>query len=269
MTQSQLLSMLRTWIKKNYPKDKIIITNDYIVAEGDIPIALSAHLDTVGDAPPEDIYYDPKKKVMWSPQLMGADDRAGVYAIIQIIQAGYRPCIIFSTDEEQGCLGASTLVQENPICPLENLKAIFQLDRRGREDSVYYNCNNPDFEEYVNKFGFTTAYGTFTDISVIAPAWGVAAVNLSIGYEDEHTKLEILHTDWMWETIEKVKNILDAEKDMKMYSYIPAATPDPFNWSINPKACFICNGPLGVKYHHMEEPGWEYNVCHTCFTKCF
>lgn len=54
---------------------------------------------------------------MWSPQLLGSDDRAGVYAIIQIIEAGYKPHVIFTTDEEIGAVGAQKLIEDFPECP--------------------------------------------------------------------------------------------------------------------------------------------------------
>ena len=41
---------------------------------------------------------------------------------------------------------------------------------------------------------FKTAWGSVSDISTIAPALGVAAVNLSSGYFDEHTTRETLYS---------------------------------------------------------------------------
>ena len=186
---------------------------------------------------PVDIYYDKQQKVRWSPQGLGADDRAGVYAIIQIIEDGYRPSVLFTTDEEPGAVGTQALVSRKPDCPLENLKAIFQLDRQGMDDMVFYGCNNPDFENYIEKFGFTFSWGTFSDISVIAPAWKVAAVNLSIGYVGEHMQTEILHTDWMESTIEKVEQMLSVSDAMPSYAYTPMRTG--FQWE--DKNCMYCN----------------------------
>ena len=96
---------------------KVIATKQYILAEGELPVCLVAHLDTVEKKPPTDIYFDKEQGVMWSPQLLGADDRAGVYAIIQIIEAGYKPHVIFTTDEEIGALGAQKLIEDFPECP--------------------------------------------------------------------------------------------------------------------------------------------------------
>jgi hypothetical protein len=67
---------------------------------------------------------------------------------------------------------------------------MIELDRQGRDDAVFYDCDNPEFEEYITKFDFVSDWGTYSDISTIAPSWECAAVNLSIGYFDEHSYAE-------------------------------------------------------------------------------
>ena len=206
---------------------------------------------------------------MWSPQLLGADDRAGVYAIIQIIEAGYKPHVIFTTDEEIGAAGSQALVTQKPDCPLENLKAIFQLDRRGSDDCVFYDCDNPDFTKYVESFGFKEAYGSFSDISVIAPAWGVAAANLSVGYYNEHQKIEILKVRELEKTIERVKKILDNAENMLSYTYIEALKTygwghdGSFGWT---NRCVFCGNPVkNGQFHSVKENHYSYKVCHHCY----
>lgn len=217
LKQASLLKALRQYLKNKY--DKVISTNDYIIAVGDIPVGLTAHMDTVFKHPPQDIFYDRVKNVMWSPEGLGADDRAGVYSIIQIVKAGFRPTIILTTDEELGCIGAEKLIKDIPDAPTQ-LKYIIELDRRGSNDCVFYSCNNPDFDEYVESFGFVTNFGSFSDISVICPQWGVAGVNLSIGYYDEHSVSETLYVGQMLSTIEKVKNMLKNAHTATPFEYI-------------------------------------------------
>ena len=215
LRQTPLRKALGGFLKGKY--DKIVQTSEYIYAEGDIPIALVAHMDTVFKTLPKDIYYDRDSNVMWSPTGLGADDRAGVFAICQIIKAGLRPHIIFTTDEEVGGLGARAL--SLLPCPFKDLRYIIQLDRRGEKDCVFYDCDNKDFETYVEGFGFENAWGTFSDISYLAPAWKIAAVNLSIGYFSEHTTSEILNVNYMLDTIEKVKVMLNQE-EIPSFEYI-------------------------------------------------
>lgn len=217
MSQENLRKSLANILKKHY--SNVITTKEYIIAQGEIPIALVAHLDTVFAYGKRKIYYDREQQVIWSPHGLGADDRAGVFAILRVIQDGYRPTIIFSTDEELGCLGADKLVLDYMDMPWP-LHYIIELDRQGANDCVFYNCNNPEFEEYVQKFGFVSDFGSFSDISAICPVWGVAGVNLSIGYINEHTLQETLHVNYWKRTVNKVEEML-RQTEIPQFPYIP------------------------------------------------
>ena len=219
LTQPQLLKAMRQYLKSVYPKGKVVSTKDYVMAIGTIPVALVAHLDTVFKSPPSEIYYDRVKNIMLSPSGLGADDRAGVYAIIQLVRAGFRPTVIFTTDEEMGGLGAECFIKTFRKAPTE-LKYIIELDRRGSDDCVFYSCDNEEFSNYIESFGFITNYGSFSDISVICPAWKIAGVNLSIGYNNEHSTGETLHVGKMYNTIAKVKKMLQVADEAKSYEYI-------------------------------------------------
>jgi hypothetical protein len=162
-----------------------------------------------------------RKNVLWSPQGLGADDRAGVFAIIQVLKANLRPHIIFTTDEEVGGVGAMMLAEKK--CPFEDLRYMIELDRRGTNDCVFYQCDNEDFTKYVEQFGFIEAFGTFSDICELSPAWKVAGVNLSIGYQNEHSVSETLHVNAMLATIEKVKKMLQEPVDeIPFFNFVPA-----------------------------------------------
>ena len=220
MSQPTLKRVMAKWLKEKY--QQVVETKDYIYAIGDIPVALAAHMDTVFSKPVESLYYDTRKNVMWSPEGLGADDRAGIFAIYQIVRSGLRPHIILSTDEEKGCVGATELAKLP--CPFEKLNYIIQLDRRGSNDCVFYDCDNGKFTEYVESFGFIEAIGSFTDITEYCPAWGVAGVNLSVGYYNEHTYSETLCVNILYATIHKVKNML-MEKEIPYFEFIQAVYP--------------------------------------------
>lgn len=238
-------------LKSKY--DKVIETPDYVIAEGTIPIALVAHLDTVFPKPAKEVFYDRQKNVIWSPSGLGADDRAGVFAIIQIIKRGYRPHIIFTTEEESGAQGAMALGKEE--CPFKDLRYMIELDRRGDNDCVFYDCDNPEFTTYIEKFGFAEAIGSFSDISVLMEDWLVAGVNLSIGYRDEHSISEILFVEHMLNTINRVCKMLEAQ-DIPQFEFIPLAYASPyaFNWyhyyktKTDRNQCWIC----GQKFNETE-----------------
>lgn len=215
LTQKGMHEAMTQFLRAKY-KNNVIVTKDYIVALGDIPIALVAHMDTVYKTPVVDLYYDQRKGVLWSPQGIGADDRAGIFAIMKIIQSGLRPAVILTTDEEKGGLGATVLGSKE--CPIPSLKYMIQLDRHGTNDCVFYECFNEDFYDYVESFGFCEAYGSFSDISFLMPQWNVCGVNLSVGYEDEHSVEETLHIAPLFDTIRKVQEML-SEDDIPNFEY--------------------------------------------------
>lgn len=211
LDQDSLRRVLAKYLKKKY--DNVHVTNSYLYAEGNIPIALVAHMDTVFDNPPKDVYYDKEKGIMWSPQGLGADDRAGIFSILKILlTSNLRPSIIFTTDEEIGGLGAKRFICdfEEPAVPTNFL---IELDRNGINDCVFYEGDNSDFVDFIEGFGFSEAWGSFSDISIISPVWEILGVNLSIGYKNEHSKTETLSIPYMLNTIAKVKNILSMPTD--------------------------------------------------------
>jgi hypothetical protein len=163
------------------------------------------------------VFYDRTKEVIWSPDGLGADDRAGIFAIMQIIKRGLRPHIIFTTDEEIGATGAIALACDD--CPFKDLRFIIQLDRRGEDDCVFYDCDNKQFIDFIEEYGFVEAIGTFSDISMICPDWGVAGVNLSVGYRDEHSVSEVLFVKHWKATVDKVEKILRTE-DLPRFEYV-------------------------------------------------
>lgn len=263
-----------------------INTKDYIIAEGNLPICLVAHLDTVFPYAPQEFFFDPSARVLWSPDGAGFDDRVGVYIILDMLAAGHRPSIVFTTGEEIGGIGARKLVSDYKECPFKECRAIIELDRAWENDSVFYQCDNKDFEKYINKYGFVTSIGTFTDISIIAPEWGIAAVNLSVGYLEEHTHQERLYFEWTNATIEKLKEILTDSPSMLSYAYIPMKyTPyrrgqrkntsilddyfagpveeDEFDDYNN---CLFCGRAFGKDVHRniINYPNYSYAVCDDC-----
>lgn len=206
-----------------------------IFAKGDIPVMLLAHFDTVHRVKPteETLFYDTaKNQMVCLDNGIGADCRAGVFNILEIVKLGYKPTIMFSWDEEIGGVGASTMTEiiksdresSGSILIQEYMKEInfaVQFDRRGFGEAVYYDLDSPDFEAYISSFGYHTEWGSFTDISVICPEFGFAGVNVAAGYTDEHTKSEILHVTEMMESQRKVINMLiDQINSPSYYKYV-------------------------------------------------
>jgi hypothetical protein len=255
LSQVYLKEAISEYLHSKY--EQVYETDTYICAVGEIDIALMAHLDTVFQAPKE-IFFDLEKMVFWSPEGLGADDRAGVYAIISLImETNLRPHIIFTTDEEIGGVGAKALAKiENPF---PSLKYIIELDRQGKNDCVFYGCGNKEFQDYVVKFGFHKELGTFSDITFVCPAWNVAGVNLSIGYENEHSRSEILRFKNLQLTMLKVKKMLEDHVNISAFDFQSEII-----------SCFACNKNLPVGNGYTFNDGNDsFFICNNCWEAAF
>lgn len=271
MTEAQLFRAMKQLLINRYDK---VFTDDknYIVAEGNIPVVLVAHLDTVFDYPPAEVFYDMRKGVCWSPDGLGADDRAGVFAILNIIQRGLRPHIIFTTGEEKGGIGAQALA-ENYL--FKELLYMIELDRQGENDMVFYQCYCPAFINYVGKFGFLEKRGSYSDISFLMDKWSTCGVNLSVGYRDEHSYGETLFVDAMFATIDKVEAMLRDVEASRITKFIYTTNNDlPLTaWYKTPRTettdtmitkCSLC----GEDVFEFETIPYEgHKICYDCFEK--
>lgn len=207
-----------------YKGYKPVSKDGYLYAKGEIPVMLVAHLDTVHKESVKEIFVSTNLNIT-SPQGIGGDDRCGVYTIFKtLIDTGLKPYILFAEDEEIGCVGSSKFEKDlHKYDPEVNF--IIEIDRKGSNDAVYYECDNEDFEKFITSYGFETDYGSFSDIAVIAPTVGVAAVNLSSGYYKPHTTEEYINFNDLNNTIMRVEKIVTdvANNKTQKYEYIAAS----------------------------------------------
>ena len=216
-SQNELKSYVVTKLKKKY--DNIYVHKDFVYAKGTVPICLVAHLDTVHTELPQVIMEEADK--MSSPQGIGGDDRCGVYAILQIIQK-HNCSVIFCCDEEVGGVGANVFSQSS-LAKQAEFQYMIELDRKGKTDAVFYDCDNPKFTDFITAFGpWTENFGSFSDISYLAPAIGCAAVNLSVGYYNQHTVKEYVVPSEVDYCIDSVCRLIEATTDADTFEYIEA-----------------------------------------------
>ena len=281
-TQSELLTQLPKYLKsKGYTE---IIEKDYAIGfkspKASQPV-LVAHLDTINSKGATAYYVSSKKAltssdnkeertptledilftgkyILLSPEAnsniicLGADDRVGVKTILDLVEKGHMPHILFTTDEESGCVGSRELIKHNDFDFLKDATMFIQVDRGVHENSwhemVFYSFDTSKvpsiLEELENNYDLAT--GSYTDVAVLGPHFNKPIVNLSASYENEHTRQEFLnlyayeyntasldsflnwtytqdHSDWVW--YEKPKP--------KVTSYYGAYTPQApkFVWN--------------------------------------
>ena len=214
MSKEQLLEFTKKILEENGYKD-IISTNNYTYAKGEIPILLVAHCDTVHKVKPDIILFDKNEEMMWSPQGIGGDDRCGVIAIFDIIK-NQKPHVLFTQDEEIGGLGAKAFCDEQE---LNGIKFAIEIDRRGFNQAVFYDCANKELQSYIcDKYEFELGIGSFTDVCYIGERFDIGIVNLSAGYYNEHQLIEFIYFPALRNTIEKVRKILEENID-KYFDY--------------------------------------------------
>ncbi|MER2191198.1 MAG: M28 family peptidase [Solibacillus sp.] len=166
-------------------------------------ILLNAHLDTAFE-----IVHGRrilKDGEIWSSSegILGADDRAGVAVLLELARRlpstnfSGKVKFIFTVEEEVGLVGASQVDDYF----LWDVEAAIVVDRRGTGDIVT-SCGNylpfcqkayGQFFEYVaRKYqmdGWKCTAGGSSDTRIWA-SHGIESVNLSVGYQREHTDQE-------------------------------------------------------------------------------
>ena len=225
---------------------KVESNDGYLYAKGNIPVLLVAHMDTVHRQLPTQIINDNGK--FSSPQGIGGDDRCGIFIIMHLIKE-LHCSVVLTEDEEVGGIGARKFANSQFIQHLD-VNYIVEFDRMNATDAVFYGCHNEEFIEFVTDItGFKEAYGSFSDISIIAPAAKIAAVNLSCGYYKAHTTSEYVVYEEMMNTVEAATALIETE--CEKFEYIARKQPTlwelPSYNSINPPKRITASKNLDIE----------------------
>lgn len=191
----------------------------FLYADGEVPVLLVAHLDTVHKDLVTIICKSEDGRFIMSPSGVGGDDRCGVYMILEIIKE-LKCSVLFTEQEEVGNVGAK-LFCKSKVVPQANY--IIEFDRKGDKDAVFYNCTNDKFIDFIIGGGFKKEFGTSSDIKDIAPHLNIAAVNLSSGYYNAHNIGECIDMLAMQKIIEKTKELIKTPQ--KVFSFFGKKKP--------------------------------------------
>lgn len=191
-------------------------------------VCLVAHLDTVYDTPKKRVFYDSNNGAFFSPDGLGADDRAGVFGAFHLYDSlplENRPAVLITDGEEQGGIGAWEAVKELSN-ELADVSCFIQLDRRGFCEAVFYDSETtPAFREFILSFGLGQSTGLFSDISILGPNLGIASVNLSAGYQNEHSNAEWLNVLHLTEMLNIVNKIIQSPLASQQWRVTKRNTP--------------------------------------------
>ena len=170
------------------------------------PLMLVAHIDTVRLRNPKTVRFERGVYRSADGDALGADDRAGVYAVLKArmkcIQLGIQvPHVLLTNYEESGGRGVRQAIDDK-IFDLDPVRLLVEVDRAGAEEAVTYSGELPDSAaKYVSSFGWSLGSGSFTDIATMIEEFSIPGVNLSCGYYRQHTEQEFLVAEQLETTI--------------------------------------------------------------------
>jgi len=209
------------------PPTVFVHKDDFVYAPGHGSICLVSHIDTVRDRQSSGARssVDAEKPVALRQNrnvltnangILGADDRAGVFACLDLVRRAYRdklpmPSVMFFNGEESGGLGVKVFLRTEAFKREDKgcTKLFVEMDRLGATEWVTYGATLPrPVIDYVESFGFKSGHGSYSDIADLQEEYLIPSVNLSIGYYGQHTQSEKLHLDEMHMTINRVYSMM-------------------------------------------------------------
>jgi hypothetical protein len=186
------------------------------------------------------------KETRWSPMILGADDKIGMYIMTRMIENKIPGMYIFHVGEEKGGVGSNYIREHTPKI-FKGMRKAIAFDRmhygdvittQGRQTcsdefakslASELNKNLPPFERFAPCTGIWTDTANYKYIIH-------ECSNISVGYFDQHTTNEHFDLVWLesmllpaimkvnWESIDIKRDKVKAkEEDEKVitHTYIP------------------------------------------------
>lgn len=236
--------------------------------DGKSETAFFAHMDTMHrEEGTQSICWDPATYIceVSGGGILGADDGAGCAILAELAQAGVPGLYVWTPDEERGASWAREHSRD-PLDPVfEGLARIISFDRRGTYDLIrwqtYGEMASKEFcQDLGSRLGYHEAHGLYTD----GAEWvGLVdnIVNLSVGYEDEHSADETLDCVHLAELSKKCIAL-----DWESLSTVPAPLdpwdPGPANpGPANPGP--VDSDPIALDLAYslgIDSGTWEYSL---------
>lgn len=168
-------------------------------------VLFSSHTDTVHHTDGmQTICKDEEKQMLFKDddECLGADDGAGMWLMIQLINEKIPGLYIFHRGEECGGLGSSYIARDTPEI-LDDITIAIAFDRRGTKDIITTQssgkCASQEFCDSLSEqldMGHASARGSFTDTANYTKLVE-ECTNLSVGYYEEHRKTESLDYEYL------------------------------------------------------------------------
>lgn len=229
----KFVGWLRAYITDTLKREVVTLAEGcFAVIVGKNPKTLfSCHVDTVHTASEHEqkICFDANfghifldkghvyDQGQFAPNCLGADDGAGIWMLLKMIEAGVEGGYIFHRGEERGGIGAWAVLKEN-IEFLKKFKACVAFDRPNTDEVIITQGGAACASEAYGK-ALAVALNTGTDFKYAISTRGVftdskiyrgvipECINIGVGYENQHGKDELLDWDHLSKLFAAVKRI--------------------------------------------------------------
>jgi hypothetical protein len=209
LAEPELFTHLKQVIKPSHYSDGLYL---YVHKDNNLP-CLVAHIDTVHKQKPS------KKDIIQAGDVLtntkgglGADDRAGVYVLLQLKDLPYN--LLFTNYEETGGIGVKQAIHDLPELLSANT-CFIEIDRKGTGHYVDYVGTEQEFLNVFEARGLTNEFGSYSDIYDLSSELAIASVNLACGYYDQHTPKESLN-------LKELQAVIDFLKDETLIKELSA-----------------------------------------------
>jgi len=240
------------FLPKGYKKD---LAGNYFVEIGDkYSTMFTCHLDTASQEKSKVKHVFEKDYIKTDGKtILGADDKAGMVVLLNMIEHKVPGLYYFFLGEERGCVGSSAIVK---YFDYPNIKKCVSFDRRGTTSIITEQfagvcCSDEfanDLASKLNSAGFNLKLspdptGLVTDSMVFMDKIP-ECTNISVGYYDEHKKTERQDINYLARLCKSVVKIdwesLVVKRDPKtaLYDYYSTYTK-PKVAKVNTKSEFV------------------------------
>ena len=217
-----------------FKKISYTVTKDYIITRQHdkvVPL-ICTHTDTISFNPTHQKFIVDNDGILSTVKpfgCLGADDRAGVWIALKMMETKTITDFEygFFVAEETGAKGSSAFALEQDLSKYSCFIGLDRASRAGKQNVACYGYDNDELTQLFIDYGFVKQSGSFSDCSNLS-GYSIedsprACVNISVGYQHEHSIKESLSIALMEDTLNMMRSILIPEQEYTC-SYKPQYT---------------------------------------------
>ncbi len=170
---------------------------------GESDVMFTSHLDTATNALTSiNHVFDENIIKTDGKSILGADDKAGVVIMLNMIENNIPGLYYFFLGEEVGCVGSKKVSSDHSLEKIPYINKVISFDRRGTDSVITFQggsrCASDEFanalSKELNKCNVKFKYepdptGIYTDSAQFVKIYP-ECTNISVGYYNEHTHSE-------------------------------------------------------------------------------